>query len=295
MSGVVIKFEAAPIRPPATIIAAEAAIFCPCDFRCDFEEKVFADSDNDGIKNDFTDFLFQKVTASDTVVIELIKNNIVIATINNDTYGAYYDGFDAQALYVGWLADWTAIYNAFSGGRYQVRITTTILGEVSVFNSRYFKLNTFDTISANRTVKIETFQSGRIANSEFNFTDLLPGGWPSSIRLFGQFGKMQPTLERDIYQDSSYREVQNRDVVIREYNLSVNRVPESIQNLIATKDLLANRVLITSYDVLQEIKYEKFPVAPENWGETRFDGLGNSAFEITFSDRQKNIIKTNVS
>lgn len=295
MPGVVVKFDAAPIRPPATVIEAPEAIFCPCDFRCDFEEKVFADADNDGIKNDFSDFLFKKVTASDTIVIELIKNNVVVATITDNTYGAYYNGFDVQPLYVGWLADWTAIFNAFSGGRYRVRVTATILGETSIFFSRYFRLNTFDILSANNTVKIETFQSGQIANSEFDFTGLLPGGWPSSIRLYGQFGKMQPTLERDVLQDSSYREIQNRDTVIREYTLSANLVPETIQNQIAIKDLLANRVLITSYDVLQEITYEKFAVVPENWNETRYDDLGNTHFEITFSDRQKNIIKTNVS
>jgi hypothetical protein len=294
-SGVVVKFDALPVRPPSVVVAAEDAIFCPCDFRCDFEEKVFADSDNDGIKNDFTDFLFKKITASDTILIELVKDNLVVATITDDTYGTYYNGFDVQPLYVGWLADWTAIFNTFSGGRYRVRVTTTILGAESVSLSRYFRLNTFDILSANNTVKIETFQSGRIANNEFDFTDLVAGGWPSSIRLFGQFGKMQPTLERDTFKDSSYREIQNRDQVIREYALSATLVPESIQNQIAIKDLLANRVLVTSYDVLQGITYEKFPVVPENWNETRYDDLGNTHFEITFSDRQKNIIKTNVS
>ncbi len=294
MSGVVIKFDAAPIRPPLGVQPPADVIFCPCDFRCDFEEKVFADGDNDGIKNDFTDFLFKKITAGDTVLIELLKGDIIVAQINDDTYGAYYNGFDNQPLYVGWQADWTKIFNIFSGGRYQVKVTTTILGDTSEFLSRYFRLNTFDILSADKSIKIESFQNGRIENSEFDFTDLLPGGWPSSIRLFGSFGKMQPGLERDIYQDTSYREVQNRDTVNREYKLEANLVPESIYDRITTKDLLGNQILVTSYDVLQELKYEKFPVVPESFDEARYDDLGNTHFSITFSDRQKNIIKTNV-
>ncbi len=295
MPGVVVKFDASPIRPPLGIVIPGVVVFCPCDFRCDFEEKVFADSDNDGIKNDITDFLSKKVTSSDTITIEILKNNVILAQINDDTFGTFFDGFDNQPLYVGWQADWTKIFDAFSGGRYQIRITTVILGESSEFLSRFFRLNTFDILSSNNTVKLETLQNGRFENGEFDFTELLPGGWPTSIRLFGDFGRMQPELERDIYQDTSFREVQNRDTIVREYKLRANLVPESIQNRIATQDLLGNQVFITSYDVLQELKYEKFPVVPEAFNETRYDGLGNTHFEITLSDRQKNIIKTNVS
>jgi len=294
MPGVVVKFDASPIRPPIGVVAPSDVLFCPCDFRCDFEEKVFADDDNDGIKNDFSDFLFTKITSSDTILIELLKGDIIVAQITDDTYGTYYDGFPSNSLYVGWQADWTAIFNAFSGGRYQVKVTTTILGSTTEFFSRYFRLNTFDILSADKTIKIESFQEGNIDNSEFNFTGLVDGGWRSSIRLFGTFGKMQANIERDIYQDTSYREIQNRDTVNREYKLEANLVPESIYDRITTKDLLGNRILITSYDVLQELKYEKFPVVPESFDEARYDDLGNTHFGISFSDRQKNIIKTNV-
>ncbi len=293
MSGVVIKLETNPIRYIEKVEEG-SLIFCPCDFRCDFEEKVFADASGDGIKNDVTDFFFKKIVASDTVTIELIKDGYSVATIINDDYGTYYNGFTNYPLYVGWLADWTLIYNAFSGGRYQVKVTQIILGETSTFFSRYFRLNSYDDLSANGTIKIETTQKGSIANSEFNFTNLLPEGWKTSIRLLGEFGKMQPTLERDIYQDTSFREVQNRDQIIRAYTLKANLVPESIQNKLAITDMLANEVFITSYDVLQEKKYTKFPVVPESFEEVRYDGLGNTHFEIRFSDRQKNIIKSNV-
>ena len=295
MAGVVVKFDAAPIRPNLGVVQAENVIFCPCDFRCDFEELVFASDVGDGIENDFSDFLFKQITATHTIAIQLVKNNVILAEINDDTYGTYYDGFDSQPLYVGWLADWTKIFAAFSGGLYTVRVTTTILGQETVFTSRKFRLNTFDILSADRTIKIETRQTGRFENSEFDFTDLINGGWLSSIRLQGTFGYMQPNIEADIYEDPSYRRVQNRDQVIREYPLIANLVPESIFNRIATTDVLANQILITAYNVLQELKYEKYPVVVESFSDARYDKLGRVFFEITCSDRQKNIIKTNVS
>lgn len=294
MSGVVVKFDAEPVRPPVGVVTPSEVVFCPCDFRCDFEEKVFASAEADGIQNDITDFLFKKVVAADTVSIQLVKNDIILATISDDTYGTFYDGFTPQPFYVGWQADWTKIFDAFSGGRYQVRVTTTILGETSVFLSRYFRLNAFDVLEANKTVKIEALQNGKFENGEFDFTELIPGGWPTSIRLAGSFGSMQPSLDRDIYQDSSYREIQNRDFVTREYKLKANMVPESIQNRIAIQDVLGNQLFVTSYDVLQEKKYERFAAVPESFSDTKYDGLGKTYFEITFSDRQKNIIKTNV-
>ncbi len=294
MSGVVIQFDAQPIRPPSGVVPVENVLFCPCDFRCDFEELVFASSEGDGIQNDFTDFLVKKITASDTILIQLIKNNVVIATINNDDYGTFYDGFTNQPLYVGWLADWTKIFDTFSGGLYNVRITTTILGEETIFTSRNFRLNTFDILSADKTVKIETRQNGRFENGEFDFTDLVDGGWLTSIRLNGQFGKMKPNLEADIYQDPSYRVIQNRDQVRRDYALTANIVPESIFERIATQDSLANEIFVTAYDVLQELKYEKYPVKVDSFSDPRYDDLGRTFFEITCSDRQPNIIKSNV-
>lgn len=298
MAGVVIKFDnVQPIRPIQEIVSPDTTVFCPCDFRCDFEEKVFSAPsgvEKNGIINDVTDFLFKKISSSDTIEIQLLKGNVVVATISDDTYGAFYDGFDSQPLYVGWQADWTEVFNQFSGGRYQIRVLRNILGVESEFLSRYFRLNSYDDLEADKTVKIETLQRGRFENGEFDFTGLLPNGWPTSIRLLGKFGNMQPSIERDVFQDSSYREVQNRDVINREYVMNVNLVPESIQNKISTQDMLGNEIFVTSYNVLQELKYNRLPVVPESFGEVRYDDLGNTHFQITFSDRQKNNIKTNV-
>ena len=139
------------------------------------------------------------------------------------------------------------------------------------------------TDSRNKTVKIETFQNGLIQSGQFNFTDLLEGGWPTSIRLPGTFGEAQYELERDIYQDPSYREIQNRDQVTREFQFKSELIPESLTDRFATLDILGNQIIVTAYDVLQELKYEKFPVVGENFSDIRYDGLGRASFDITFS------------
>jgi len=294
MSGVVIKLEALPIRPVTPSVAG-SSVFCPCDFRCEFREKVFADDSGDGIKNDITDFLFKKITAADTIAIGLYKYGYKVAEITDDTLGKYYPSFTAQPLYVGWQADWTAIFAAYSGGVYQVKVDMFILGQASTYESRYFELQSYDDLEANHTVKIETLQYGKFANGEFDFTNLLDGGWPTSIRLPGEFGFMSPKLDRDIYQDASYRDIQNRDVVTSEYRLLANMIPETIQSKIAKQDMLGNEIFITSYNVLQDKKYQRLPVVPESFSEPKYDGLGRVFFEIVLSDRQKNNIKSNVS
>lgn len=282
-----------PVNPVGDGAAIDAGDFCACDFRCDFEELVFADNNGVGLTNDFTDFLFRKISASDTIEIQLYRYGNKVADIVDDTYGTFYSGFTEQPLYVGWLADWTKIFNAFSGGLYQVKVNTSILGTDSTFESRLFRLNIYDGRSANGTVKIESYQTGNIESSEFDFTNLIEGGWYSSIRLKGSFGEMEPSLERDIYLDDSYREVQNRDVLTRAYNLRCNIIPETIYNRLATNEMLANEVYVTSFDLLQEQTYEQLPVVPESFAENNYGAFGRLNFVVQFSDRQKNINKRN--
>jgi hypothetical protein len=295
MSGVTLLLQKTiPISPPPPTPPAEGEeLICRCDFFCEYTEKVFAHDSGDGVRNDFTDFLFRKITPTDSIVIELWRYDKKVATITDDTYGIYYDDFAAQPLYIGWVADWTKIYDAFTGGQYRVKVVSVILGQSETFESRKFMLSEFDQVSADGTVKIVSYQSGNIESSQFDYTGLIEGGWMSSIRFDGEFGKMSPALERDVYLDLSYREIQNRDEIIRQYSLEVKGVTEEIFNRFATMDILGNSIEISSFKIFQTKKYEKFPVVGESFDEQNYmpDGLMN--FGMTFSDRQKNINKRN--
>jgi len=294
MTAIALKLDnTSPINPVTELLVADTGDFCACDFRCDFVEQVFANSVGDGVSNDFTDFLVRKIAATDTVTINLFRYDLLVATISDNSLGTFDDGFAVQPLYVGWLADWTLIFNAFSGGQYEVKITSVTLGQTLELESRKFKLAFFDPELADRTVKIESFQNGNILNSEFDFTDLKDGGWLSSIRLRGVFGEMSPSIEKDVYLDSSHRETQNRDQVIREYSLRCEIVPETIFTRIAGKDMLGNEVFISAFNVFNDEIYTKFPVTVDSFEEEVYKENGFMNFKIKFKDRQQNGIKRN--
>lgn len=282
-----------PVKPAITITAEDLGDFCPCDFRCEFVETVFADASKDGVKNDYTDFLFRKISPSDTITIKLYRYGKLVYTVINNNYGTYYNTFTEQPLYVGWVADWTMIFNAFTGGVYQVKATLTILGEVKTFESRKFRLAKYSPELAHGTVKIETYQNGNIESSEFDYTNLIDGGWYSSVRLKGYFGRYDPTLERDKYFDSSYREIQNRDKVEGEYTLRCERVATSLYTALSKREMLANDVYISSYNLFDDQKYSQYPVVPESFDESSYNEYGFVNFTLKFSDRQKDNIKRN--
>ena len=295
MAGLAVKiFGARAVKVPQAAPAKEE--FCPCDFTCNFRELVFADpSGTEPHKRDFTDFLTRKISASDTVEIQLWKAGAQVAVLNDDTYGTFYNGFAAQPNYVGFLLNWSKVFTAFSGGTYQVKIATTILGQSSTFVSRLFSLNMFDERLANDTIKLESYQTGNIIASEFDYTDLLDGGWYSSIRLPGVFRQVAPQVEVDDYINTAYQNVQNRTKVFKEYEAQFRSVPESIQDVIISKDIIGNSILITDYRLFADQIFRRLPVKLEGIGELNNLSNGKVNFSVTFRDRTEDIIKENFS
>lgn len=277
--------------PPAPAVSS----FCGCDYWCEYEEPVFADTGNDDFKKDTSSFLVGKVTATDTVEIKLYREGVLVATITDSTYGTYYSTFTAQPLYVGWIADWSAIFTAFSGGQYQVIITCTTGGVDTDMESRKFRLMRFDEYCANGTVKIESYQSGNIVSSDFDFTDLVSGGWSSSIRVLGRFGNKRPTIEVDEFLNTSYQSVQNRTVVNFEYSLDTKYMPINLLVDMASMELIGNELHITDYSLMNPFKYNRIPVVTQAFEEVENQEAvnGESRYVVSFTDRTPNTIKRN--
>ena len=294
MSGLAVKIlNSSVINVP---VDTKASDYCACDFWCEWEEPVFADTlSTNTWKRDYSDFLFRKVTASDTITIELYRYGTLVATITDSTYGTYYSTFTNQPLYVGWVADWSLIFAAFSGGQYQVKMSGTIAGASVSFESRKFRLQQWNEKAANETVKIESYQDGNILSSEFDFTGLIDGGWYSSIRLNGRFGNKTPVLEVDEYLNTSYEMVQNRTQVKHEYTLDTRYVPYSVLTEISDKDLIGNQLYITDYSLMSKTKYDRIPVVATSFDEVVSNDWynGEGRFVIKFGDRVENTIKRN--
>lgn len=293
MAGLAIQLrEISVVSPPAGQAVEE---FCRCDFFCEYKEQVFAKDGGDPHQKDYSSFLAMQISSFDTTTIKLFKNGLEVATISDSSYGSYYaiGDFAAQPLYTGWVADWTLIFLAFSGGIFQVKIEQTIAGSSRVWESRKFRLNAYDIKLANKTVRIETKQTGNILSSDFDYTELLPDGWPQSIRIAGRFGDKTPTLETDRYLDTSYNELQNRDQVRYEYTLELRNCPQSIFNLLSSDQVLANSFIVTDYDVFSDVIYRAVPVVVDSFSEVNHFSNGNGNYTITCSDKVKNTIKRN--
>lgn len=296
MSGLAIQSRnIGVIIPPTDPISAD---FCACDFWCEWEEKVFADPSSVGVwASDITSFLSRKVTSGDTLEIKLFRYGSEVATITDNTYGTYYAAgdFSAQPLYVGWVADWTLIYNAFSGGQYYVTISGTLAGNAYSFTSRKFRLMLWNEELADGTAKVESYHTGNIISNDFDYTDLIDGGWYSSIRLDARFGKRKPVLEVDEFLNTSYRSVQNRTTVAHEYTLQSRYMPNSLLETLSDDTLLGNDVYLTDYSLINERKYQRTPVVTTSYEEIELNDwtTGEGRYTILFSERVQNTIKRN--
>lgn len=292
MSGLAVKLYGAGTAQDVKLAGVRDE-FCLCDFACEWREKVFHSSSSDAWKKDYTDFLFRKIGSADTVAFELYKAGYKVANLNDNTLGTYYSTFTAQPDYVGYLVDWSLVYNNFGGGTYQIKIIANILGADLTINSRYFDLNTYDEYEAHNTVKIESYQTGNIVGSEFDYTDLLEGGWYSSIRLQGMLEKQAPELITDNFLDTGYKVLQNQDKIENNYLLTLEGVPETISTRIFNKEILANSLLITDYNLFKEEIYRELELVPDRINELNNSGYGKVNMSINLKDRKQNIIKRN--
>ena len=238
-------------------------------------------------------FCFRKLAPGDTVNIWLKKNGQRILQITDSSLGSYYDGFTEQPLYIGWLANWKLIFDAYRGGSYTVEAGLTILGNSSTVESRIFSLNSFDYRLAYNTVKIESYQSGNIINSPFDFTNLITGGWYSSVRVPGEMIVNAPTLEVDKFQNTAYNKQQNREKIIENYTLNFYDVNFNTLRELATNKVLANSVQITSYNPHLEQNIQRLSVAPEAFDSLTQTPYGRFSGSIKFTNRKDDIIKRN--
>ena len=275
--------------PQTSALTERVDDFCYCSIECDYIEPVFYDLPDGDL--DQRSFLFQKKKSTDTIVFELYKNGLKVADITNDTYGTLYDGFDNQPNYVGYLLDFQKVFDELGAGQYFFKSVMNLLGVDIEKNSNKFNLAKYSKLAANKTVKIESYQKGNIMRSEFDFTDLLPNGWYQSIRLYGIFTDKTPVLEQDNYLNSEYVIEQIQDKIITEYTLSTNYIPASIYNMLFFQDILANKILITDYNILNEDQYFRIDVVPVDVEKERVKR--RSRFTVKFKERIENNIKTN--
>jgi hypothetical protein len=276
------------------VISPEVNEICYCKLECEYKEKVFASISNDYWKNDKNTFIFRRLISTDTVTINLYKGNVLIATIVDNTFGEFINGYPSgtpdQQLYVVFTIYWQNVFNTFGGGQYQISTDLNILGNTSTELSTVFNLQGYSDQNANGTVRIETIQNGNIIGSPFDFTGL---NVYQSYRLGGKLTEITPTLEDDSYLDFDYIKNQIQTKLIPKWLLKTKRIPRVVSILLSRDTILANEILITDYNIFNEAIFRRVSLYPESIDKPDIGKTTKPIFEITFVDKIENTIKRN--
>ena len=262
-----------------------------CDFECEYKEIAFFSSSSDAWKNDTSSFLFSKVRQADTISLELWKGGAKVDDITDNTYGEYFPTL--SEFVVGFKADWNLIANAQGVGTYQIVAQTNILGNDGELQSRLFEVLPYDDLLANNTVVIETVQTGNIIRA-FDYDTFEDGEWTERVRLKGEFRRVTPEFESDLYLDSDYRKTQIKDKVVNRFELMTRLVPDVVYKFLTQDASLSNITRITDYNFMNNEIYRNFPVKFEGFGEVSTYGFNrNYTLSLDFSDRYDNVRKRN--
>lgn len=266
-----------------------------CDFENPFSQVVFGSNTTDWWKNDKSRFTFKRYITTDSVVIKLWKNGVEVATLNNNTYGTFTNGFfgggaTEQELYVSILLDWKLVWLAFGHGNYQIKADLTIIGNSTNFESIPFLLLEYTDVRANKTVRIETQMDGKINGSIFDYTNL---DLYHSYRILGDFIENVEEIEVNKYKTSQKEWRQIQDKVIENYELRTKMLPRIVTSELTKIVSLANSIKITDYKILAEELYRRVEVYPVNFEKTQLENNRKSIYNIKFTAKKELNIKRN--
>lgn len=266
---------------------------CLCS--CQYIEDVFAEiTYTKSYKNDKTSMLFAKKKASDTIIIKLCNDALGLEeVITDNTYGSYYSTFTAQALYVGFVCDWSKVLIDLGIGKYYFKIISTILGESSTVTSISYQLSEYSDERANGSVKIESYQTGELLNSEFNYVGLVAGGWYQSIRIPGKLLEKKINLKVDNYYNLQNKLVQIQDKVEFIYEVESELIPYEIAEKLYTDILLGNSVIVSDYNVFNEAQIKEIELYYNGIEKKSFSHNPKSSYKFKFTPRFDNVIKNN--
>lgn len=272
-------------------VPPEVAEAVSCDFvQTPYSENVFASTLNDWWKNDKSEFLFRRLVSSDSVAIELYKNDKKIEDLNNNNFGTFFNGFTQQPLYVGYLVDWQLVYLTHGIGNYTIKAQTNILGQQLEIISRNFYLSIYSKEAAHGTVRIESVQNGNLIGSEFDFTDL---NWYQSMRINGTFGNPKPVFSTDNYVAENRIIEQNQSRMTREFDLLIKPIPFDVVEKIIYNKVLANSILMTNYNIFAEKEFLRLPVVLKEISKREMENVQNKIYELQFTDASDFFIKRN--
>lgn len=272
--------------------------FCTCIIQCVPCLKSFTDTIGiDGYKNDFY-LLFQNSITGGSHEAYIVIDGVESAVIADDTYGkkfnmtscyAYrFDAFKIHALH-GYCEYYGILINKDSLGNIVQQERTPC-----------FKLEKFTERAANRTVKIETQQKGKLLHGK-DYSLLVPVGgvkpFPcmyQQIRLPGAFFLSGMPIEKDgiVLNNSNRSRMQIMDKMRIEYELEFDIISSEQAMTTILDYLFAEVCMITDYNVYNWEKYLKVRVV-RNGNDFKPKIQKRKSFSIKLEREFDNIQKTN--
>lgn len=263
--------------------------FIDCDCEDFFTELALVKDGGDDHENDYVSFLFKLVRSSDSIGVELFKGcDNKVDDINDDTFGQFYSVFQSNETFLsGFRIDWLKVQQTHGYGKYYIKVTLSILGQESTIETHEFEVKEYSDLLADGTVKIETIQNGKIING-LDFTGI---DWVNSIRVPGFFGKKEYEFETDNYIDSNRTIKQIQDKTYRTYSLVMNSAMNWANNIFE-REILANNIFLTDYNLENYEVYRKVEVYPDSI-EKQDHKITRKDYEIKFREKSEGRIKRN--
>jgi len=270
---------------------------CVCT-GCEYEEDAYVNNGGPAYKNDYKTFIGARRFATDTITFKLLKDGLVVATLNASTYGVLYDFGNALFVnsdvsfpdYKAFYVDWNLVQLGFGYGKFVVRVEIVSLGVTYTYDSHKFNVVEYNAYRADGTVKIEGYQNGNL-QKHFDFTGL---NFPQMYRLKGKFGDKTPTLILDDYKDFNRKNHEIQSEIQDTFILNTELLPSNIFNYINYILLRANTLLITDYNLQNQELYRTKPVKFNGFKEVQNHELTRVAsFVYEFKHKTENDIKRN--
>lgn len=278
--------------------------FCYCDIECDYEEFALAKIGGTPRENDTSAFLFTKFIVADTITFKLFKNNQLVATIVDDTFGEFFaagsltvpENPDSDLL-VGFRVDWEKVLTVEGVGIYEIKVDAVLTGDAKTFSSHKYRLVPFSDAIANGTIRLRTIQNGNIESLNLDYTGQ---NWQQTIRIRGKLFGKNPSLDSDRYLDGDRRLRQIQDQIINTYTIETRLLPFVIANKVIYDLFLSNRILVTDYNILNEDiedckkTYNEIELYPDEFEDPQhFHRITRRLYVFKFVDRLQNILKRN--
>lgn len=234
----------------------ESEEFCTCITQCIPCLPMFTDKiGTDSRKNDFYS-IFQNSVSGGSHEVYIVVNGQVQAEITDGTYGQIFNltscfgyRYDAKKIYDNHgFCEW-----------YGYQINKDSLGNiVATETTPCFKIEYFTEKAANRTVRIETQQKGKLLHGKdySNLTPVAPGKklpyWRQQIRLPGALILTGMPVENDgvVMNDSIRSRRQILDKMTFEYDLELDLVSaDQVLFNVILDYLFSGPVFVTDYNV----------------------------------------------